>query len=216
MDVEEGRPHIFGLALADPIDVAQGGLGGRGRSRAISRSVVSWKITYGGTPRPRARRRRTSRRRSKRARSTPSHDSVSTRERRGPASFARRFCRNSASGVLARAVAHQRAALRREHQHRIVARRLPQIPERRELLDVATHLGERHAAEQTERAQLRMPARGHRLRRLADEHVATCAAPKRCSTRATHDSTFLAIVTASSTSSSSPRHTSQAPQSSRS
>ena len=39
-----------------------------GRSRAISRSVASWKITYGGTPRERAMSSRTARSRSNKSR----------------------------------------------------------------------------------------------------------------------------------------------------
>ena len=52
-----------------------------GRSRAISRSVASWKITYGGTPRARAMSSRTTRSRSNSVRSTSSHDSDSARDR---------------------------------------------------------------------------------------------------------------------------------------
>ena len=73
-----------------------------GRSRAISRSVASWKITYGGTPRARARSRRTPRSRSNSVRSTPSHDSDSARDRLRASPFFGTRCRASASpGTLA-------------------------------------------------------------------------------------------------------------------
>ena len=110
-----------------------------GRSRASSRSVVSWKMTYGGTPRERAISRRTARRRSNRSRSTSCQDSDSIRDRFATRSFTGRRCRASTSpGSLPGPSAARRRARSAPHRKRIVC--LAQEPVRDELLDVAAHL----------------------------------------------------------------------------
>ena len=140
-----------------------------GRSRARCCSVLSWKITYGGTCRSRASSRRSARSASKSARSV-----IAQGRRRGgrcaPPSGLRAGGAQRARLAIQDGLtvaAEQRDALGRELQGRVLLAGPREHARLRELIDVAANLRDRTLLEQAVRAQLLVPARQHRLGGIA-------------------------------------------------
>ena len=138
-----------------------------GWSRAISRSVASWKMTYGGTPRDRAISRRTARSRSNRR-------AIDVLPRFGLGArlharlvLARRPLARQRQAGEARLVLQQRQPPRRQRQHRVGIVGLLQQADANQLLDVAADLGDRRLRQEAERAQLVVAAGDDLLARVS-------------------------------------------------
>ena len=179
---EKRLTEVLGLARAHAADAVQRFDASSAAARASSRSVVSWKMTYGRhAARAGNLAAAPARRRSNRSRSTSCHDSASIRDRFGDAVLDRPPLprQRRGPGWLAASFSSADAALgQRQHRERIVG--LPQQPVRDELLDVAAHLRHRRVAQQPERAQLVMaPRRSPARSSLPHSTLATCATPKR-------------------------------------
>ena len=126
-----------------------------GRSRASSRSVVSWKMTYGGTPRERAISRRTG--------AQPLEQvaidvlpglGFDPRSLRDPVLHRPALARQHEPALGFRVPQQPDTALGQRHDREPIVC-LPQKPVRDQLLDVAPHLRHRRAAQQRERASAR-------------------------------------------------------------
>ena len=129
----------------------------------MSRSVVSWKITYGGTPRSRASRRRTSRSASNRSLIAAAGDALAqptVPALREDAGFD--LAIQDAGAPSPRSSA---APARGQPQHRIRIALARQQAVADQLLDVAANRGRRFLLQQPERRQLVVPARDDLLGR---------------------------------------------------
>ena len=178
-----------------------------GRTRLMSRRVASWKIVYGGTPLA-ASSRRQARRASNSWLSTPSHDTSSAL--RLPRAGAPPRHRVSRTARCPRSTCHESSFSRSTGYWSAVWSSSPAdelvdpVPD----LPVAVLRGAGRMC-----SACRGRASAIRSRSSSPRSTpATWPTPNRSPTRATHERIFWATTVESGTNSTSPRHTSHAPQ----